>query len=752
VLYKTLTRCCVHLFILFPSFIFSQEIKILSLKDKSAVPFAFVRITADKMLFQQITDAEGKVVIGNTYNDSVKHTLTVKSVGFALYTNTLSGSELNSLTVIYVKPDTIQLNEVVVTAQYQPTRMEASVQKIKIIDKEKIQQMGAVNLRDVLTNQLNVRLQQDNVLGCTMNMQGISGENVKILVDGVPIIGRLNGNIDLTQINMNNVERIEIIEGPLSVQYGTNALAGTINIITKKGIKNTQTVGITSYYESIGTYNLTGDATFSRKKYTVQLSGGRNYFDGWSATDPLVDFPRPTIADSTRHKQWKPKEQYFASVGYHYQFKKIGIAYKSDYFNEKVTNRGYPRAPYGETSFDDYYFTNRIDNSINVNGNLSKNWKVVSTTSFNYYKRIKKTVYKDLTNLEEQLSSSNDQDTSRFTLLMSRASFIHAKDSTKLNYEVGYDVNYESVLSKRIEKRIQNMGDYALFATAEYKPFQQLVIKPGIRYAYNTNYVSPFVPSINLKWNIAPKHNVRASYARGFRAPTIKELYFYFVDINHNIIGNEKLKSENSTNYSVSYNYNTPIKNVTYKLDVSLFYNDMFNLITLAQITGTEYSYVNIGRYKTIGAQLSTTINYKKLTIQLGFNYTGTYNKLSESTSLAPFNYSPEALSNISYHFSKQKMTISIFYKYNGKLPGYVLVNETIQQRFMDDYQLMDATISKLFFKDHISLVVGCKNVFNVQNIASNLSSGVHSSNATSVALATGRNYFIKMSLNLKSN
>ena len=58
------------------------------------------------------------------------------------------------------------------------------------------------------------------------------------MIDDVAVIGRLNGNIDLSQINLNNVERIEIVEGPLSVEYGTDALAGTINLITKSTENN----------------------------------------------------------------------------------------------------------------------------------------------------------------------------------------------------------------------------------------------------------------------------------------------------------------------------------------------------------------------------------------------------------------------------------------------------------------------------------------------------------------------------------
>lgn len=743
-----------YLFLLLflPISVMCQELKILSSKDKMPVPFAFFTLKSTNYFSQQISDVNGFVSLDNikAIVDSSIYNIEIKSIGYVFHSQKIIGIDLKSTKMIYIKEDNLNLNEVVITAQYEPTIAEASIQKIKIIDKEKIQQMGAVNLRDVLTNQLNVRLQQDNILGCNMNLQGVSGENVKILMDGVPMIGRLNGHIDLSQINMNNVERIEITEGPLSVQYGTNALAGTINIITKKSKYQTQTIGITSYYESIGAYNLTGDATLSKNKHSLQLSGGRNYFDGWNPSDKLFYFPKPHIADSTRFKQWKAKEQYFGSIGYQYQFKKANVGYKGDYFNEKISNRGYPRAPYAETSFDDYYYTQRIDNSIQLNAKLSKIWSVVSTSSYNYYSRIKKTYYKDLTTLNEQLSgNSSDQDTSRFSLIMSRASFVHKKDSAKLNYELGYDINYETALGKRIENKTQAMGDYALFATAEYKPLNKLILKPGLRYAYNTNYNSPLIPSLNLKWDIATKHKLRASYAKGFRAPTIKELYFYFVDINHNILGNKNLKAENSNNYSLSYNYSTSIKKINYKLDASLFYNDIYNLISLAQTTNTEYSYINIGKYKTIGIQLGNTIKYNELTTQIGFNYTGRYNELSENQTIPQFNYSPEVQCNLSYRFKKQKTTIALFYKYNGKLPSYTLINNEVVQSFVNHYQMMDATISKLFLKEKIALSVGCKNLFDIQNISTNISGGVHSTNASSTALATGRNYFIKLSINL---
>jgi len=118
----------------------------------------------------------------------------------------------------------IDIEDVVVTAQYAPTDSRNALQEIRTITKETIKRRGANNLEQLLSFETNIRINQDAVLGSSMSLGGIGGQNVKIMIDGVPVIGRLNGNVDLSQINLNQVERVEIVEGPLSVYYGTDAL------------------------------------------------------------------------------------------------------------------------------------------------------------------------------------------------------------------------------------------------------------------------------------------------------------------------------------------------------------------------------------------------------------------------------------------------------------------------------------------------------------------------------------------------
>ena len=130
-----------------------------------------------------------------------------------------------------------ELGEVVVTGQYKPQSAKNSVYQVRTISKERIQKQGATKLQDVLSNELNIRFSQDLATGGSdITMMGLKGQNVKILIDGLPMVGRqgTSNEIDINQIDINSIERIEIVEGPMSVVYGADALAGVINIITKK--------------------------------------------------------------------------------------------------------------------------------------------------------------------------------------------------------------------------------------------------------------------------------------------------------------------------------------------------------------------------------------------------------------------------------------------------------------------------------------------------------------------------------------
>lgn len=656
------------------------------------------------------------------------------------------------------------LEEMVITAQYAPTLAEKAVQAIRVIDSKKIRTMGAQNLRDVLTNELNIRITQDNVLGSGMSLQGISGQNIKLLVDGVPLTGRLNGNIDLSQINMINVERIEIIEGPLSVNYGTDALGGTINIITNNKQSAPITCSSTNYYESQGNYNFSAKLGLKYKRESLTFNASRYYFDGWNPTDKAFLYERKELADSNRFEQWKPKTNHTLTGSYTHDFNKLKLGFTSDYFIETVINRGAPRLPYFETAFDDYYHTNRTKQAINLTGDIGKNLYLQLLAAYTQFKRVKNTYFKDLTTLEQDLTTNpSDQDTASFKNFVSRGSISTKNRARKINGEVGYDFNYEIGTGARIENLKQDIGDIALFASAEYEVLPALTIRPGVRASYNTDYKAPVVPSLHIKYafggkrdtnningNQSKQFTLRLSYARGFRSPSLKELYFYFVDINHNITGNPDLKAETSNNFNGSLRFTPKTKKQVLSFELAAFYNRINQLISLAQATSTTYSYFNIDNYQTVGAQINSDFSIHKVKITAGIAHVGRYNQLSETTDATTFSFSPEVRFNVVYDWVKPAVSFGLFYKYTGKTPGYnVDASGNLYQTMIQDYHTADLSLQKQFFKKRLQVGFGIKNLMNVRNINGVSTSSVHGNTTSTISVGTGRTYFFKIDFQL---
>lgn len=723
-----------------------QKIQLVDQSDNTVIIGAKATIISEETEFYFRSDTEGAFFI----NAPVKYPFDyeIYAVGFDTLVGTISETQKNKTSITLKLSPNRLFETVLVTAQYQPTLTTNSIQKSTVISSETIRQSGAVNLADILTYQTNIRLSQDNILGSSMSLGGLSGQNVKLLIDGVPVIGRQDGNIDLSQINLSNVERIEIIEGPLSVNYGTNALAGTINLITKKKQKKTVSVTVNPYYESIGNFNLTGDIGIRIKKQLFKISGGRNFFDGWSASDAFFELPKARLADTSRFKTWKPKEQWFFEGRYTLTFNSWSLSPFVRYFDEVILNRGLPLAPYQEFGLDDYYHTLRKDIGITTDFKFKKG-KLKALISHNQFERNKNTYVKNLTDLSQTLSaSSGAQDTSLFSLTNFRSNYIH-NFNQKISLETGLDLTYETAQGKRIEGVNKTQGNYAVFVTTEWNPIKNLTLKPGVRYAVNTNYNAPLTPSVNLLYKIK-NIRIRGAVARGFRAPTLKELYFDFVDINHNIQGNQDLNSEFSYNYSIGLGWRKLVnKKRLVTLDYNVFYNDIENLITLGGLPDGSFTYINIGTFKTLGNQLKFSFKSKRLTATVAGSYIGRYNVLSDELSaIDPFSFSPEASLNFSYALVKEWLKVNSFYKFNGPLQRYSFSDNEIQLNKQNSYSILDLSLSFALFKKHVLVTTGAKNILNVSTVqVLGTTGGVHSGSGNLNA-ARGTSVFVAVKYN----
>lgn len=712
-------------------------------KPVSTVP---VRLTdsISSAVFSTVTDIRGNMLLpASFFKDERRVSLLLEAGGFLPLRFSCAGGDT---LVLGIHPEWTDIGEVVVTGQLSERSSDASVQKVRVIDRSTMDAKGAVNLRDVLQSELNIRISQDQVLGSGMSLQGMSGQNVKILIDGVPVIGRVDGEIDLSQINLASIDRIEIVEGPSSVNYGSNALAGTINLITKKREHYGQNFQLNTYVESVGNYNLDARYAIRLKKTQLQLTGVRNFFDGWISGDPFYEFPRSKIADSGRYKSWNPKMQYQGSIRWIVPVKRLLLTPYLDYFTEHITNRGLPRAPYFNTAFDDHYLTARINAGMLIDIRIGERNKLSGVAAFNEYERIKNTYIKNLNTLAQQLTSTaGDQDTTRFTSWMSRLSFVHRLRDSTTHLETGYDINSETAYGNRIKGGHQTITELALFTNAEWGR-KGFVAKPGARYTHNSAYGSSFTPAVHLKYSFR-KWDFRTGVASGFRSPAIKELYLDFVDINHNIQGNTALQPETSLHYQLWISKKMNLGKIPFSVDANGYYQQVQHKIALAQnSTGTVYSYFNLDEYEATGAQLSMEARPGRHSLRIGGALMGTRSNLTVNG----FAFSPELSAAGTCFWSKAQLTITAFYKYTGRVLVYLKTEEeTPETTFMNDYQLLDMSLSRPFWKKRMIATVGGKNLLNVRQVVSGNASGAHSGGTGSTPVGWGRSIYVKLQFNL---
>jgi Outer membrane receptor for ferrienterochelin and colicins len=432
---------------------------VIIVRDKQSflpLPGTEIRLNQGDKSITTFTNKDGTLTL---HQVQFPITLICLTAGYNTLTKELNACDSSSCNIeIFLTPSAINLNDVVVTGQVIPILAKQSIYKVQTISAEELQKRGSVTLNDALSFELNNLVNNDNVLGSSVSMNGISGQNIKILVNGIPLSGRENGNIDLGQLNLVNIKRVEMIQGPMNVIYGSNAMGGVINLITQTPEKR-KGFGIRTLIESVGRYNFSGYTNLFHKNHQTQINLARNFFQGWN--------PQGT---GDRFQLWKPKTQYTGDINHRWQAtEQLEIQYFGSILSEKITNKGTPIInPYEGYAFDEYYRTRRILNSINTTWRLTPHETFTTTNSYTLYARIKNRFRKDLVTMEQvETKSASDQDTSIFNTLNLRG-VISSDRFNQLQLQAGYDWNYDIGKSFRLAQDIQHIQDLGLFSSLLY--------------------------------------------------------------------------------------------------------------------------------------------------------------------------------------------------------------------------------------------------------------------------------------------
>jgi outer membrane receptor for ferrienterochelin and colicins len=649
----------------------------------------------------------------------------------------------------------IGLDDVVVTATFAPTHSRSAIHEIRVLDRVDIERLQARNLHQLLTTDASLRIQEDRFLGSKTSLLGIGGQNVKILIDGVPVIGRLDGNLDLGQIHLDDVEQVEIVEGPLSVNYGTDALAGVINIITKKSQLEKIKTSLDLAFDEKGEKSATANVGYRpAKNWYLGLNGGIDDFDGY---DP----------DSTRSQLWSPKEQIYGGATVRFLPSEVhDVKYSLNYLDETITNVGDIRRPqFKPYAFDESYHTRRMDQVLHYDGTYDEAWYLSSFLSYNRFDREVKAWRQDIeTSIQSPLTA--DQDTSVIQSWNWRATLSHQPQEGKFSFQLGTDLRSDVSKGGRIDNGGDNeasIEDYAVFGSARFRLLDRVILDGGLRYSYNSKFTTPIVPTFNIKYELNENWTFRGSYGKGFRSPDIKELFFNFVDVNHFVVGNPSLRPEHSNNFQAGFTYYRFFRGQEVTFGLKAFYNDIRDKIDLFEYLETpggvipaldtvtnEFTYFNLEEFRTTGLGIRFGFDEARWKCRVGYNLVGTLEpRITKKFRAAEsYNFSNELSVDVRYRIPVIDTDINLLGRYYDRLISFYPAqdangNEILGKRIQDGYSIVDLKLSRSFWQERIRLNGGVKNVLNVKRTEVNGGEGdMHGANTTILHISPGRSFF----------
>ncbi len=691
----------------------------------------------------------------------------ITAVGFILYCFSVTAQEKQVPDTTFSK----EMNEVIITATRNERKLGNVAVPVSIISQKNIQQAASLRLKDILQEQPGLFLTSG--FGVGIQMQGLNPDYTLILIDGEPLVGRTSGVLDLNRVTTGNIKKIEIVKGPSSSLYGSEALAGVVNIISDKSYSSKLNASV-----RYGTYN-TFDANINAATRVGRL--GINAFinqyntDGYSIRPNTVERSKLPISRTTPQIQFNyplsNKTNINLSVRYNYEHIKNELA---------VSNNGQVTYSNGR----------EINKDLNISPSITHTFSSKLKSSLHLYATRFEGSQKLVTSGGQ---GYDDYFLQRFYRIEDQTDYSITK-SISLVAGVGY--LKEFVNSSRYDDKNsckENEVKYGFLQT-EWNPFKKMTLIGGFRYDNNKLYASAFSPKIAVKFNVNSRISFQASYGKGFKAPDFRQLYLNFTNTSagsYSVFGAleaqqiiktlddaglikqyeedfyrlQALRPEYSNGFNAGFTV-YPLKKVQWQLN--FFRNDIKDLIE-ARLVATRqdntqiYSYVNIQRAFTEG--IETNIKYllnKNFTIDAGYQYLQTADKdelkkvkagnyyytrdannysvlLKRSDYIGLPNRSPHmATLKISYEAPKQKWFANIRAVYRSKWvvfdkDGNGIYNK--QDEFADAYVLLNSSAG-ISFRKNFRLQVGAENILDHVD-------------ANNLPNAAGRTFFATLSYNI---
>ena len=649
-------------------------------QDSRPLMGAKISVKGDRSL-KAVSNDQGKYSLSIPHNQNI--TLQVSYLGFQ--GEQIELKQTDTKHTFYLKEDNTDLNEVVVTGTRTPRVLKDAPILTRVISSEDIAKSDATNIGDLLQTELpGIEFSFAMDQQTSLNMQGFGGNAVLFLVDGERVAGETLDNIDYSRLSLDNVERIEIVKGAASSLYGSNAVGGVVNLISKKADKPwTLNLNAKAGAHEEQRY---GAAVGSKTKHTNNMLNVQyNQFGSYLLKGETPENDVRCMGS----KVWNFKDRFVYKP-----IEDLELTAKAGYFFRERDN--------SEMKKDRYRGFNA-----GLRGNYA--FTQASNLELSYaFDQYDKSDYSPVSDLDVR-DYSNVQHITR--------TLYNQTFDGKHYLTIGADYMRDYLMSYQFTDGAHKQHTADAFAQFDWNPTKSFNVIAGLRYDYfsaaEMQHVSPKL-GVMYKFNHG---SVRASYASGFRAPTLKEMYMNFDMASiFWIYGNPDLKAESSNNLLLTGEYNLGRYNFT----LSGFYNLVNNRITTAWNQALDgMKYTNMAKLRIGGVDANASVKYPcGFGARISYVYTHEHIKKGEPLTSSTRPHTATAR----FEYDKRWKNYGFNLSLTGRVLSDVTVDEYTQSNSYEETERVHYpgyTIWKLHLNQHIwrginlSLIVD--NLFNYQ-------------------------------------
>jgi outer membrane receptor for ferrienterochelin and colicins len=648
----------------------------------NGLPIIGANVTIQGTKYGTATNDKGIFILQNI--PAGEYQLTIDFIGYKLSSSPiLNITEKDPEIITFIMEEDVYLtSEIVVTGTRTNRLIKDSPVTTEVIHADEIKNLGAENVGEVLEERAGIIINQDGVRGGLLSaqLQGLNGDHTLIMIDGSPVIGRIAGQLDLSRISVQNIDRIEIVKGAASSLYGSEAVGGVINIITREPEESFKYFG----NANIGSYrslNAKLDLSFAKNKTSFLTTAESHRSDGYDLD--------PTTANTTAD----------AFVNYSL-FGKIKQKV-SDVYSLQASANYFTQHQEG---FDGGF---RLTDTRTWYISANNDWILNNLSNFKF--RLYHTSYtKDIN--REDVNVLNIEG-------LSRAEFIYNRVIDNHILTIGAEGSYNQLESNRLEEGLRSVQNTSFYVQDEI--FHKWIeYNFGIRLDYHSEFKWNYSPKVGLLIKPGERFRIRGSLSNGFRAPNFVELY---LDLDHSgltsqpyiAFGNPNLTPETSLSLNIGLEYHASTQTI-FKLNG--FHNTLKNMINSVFLyTNSDgvqfYTYENLASAKTRGIEFDGLLRFwDSYRLTLGYSYLETFD-LSRNQ---PFFNRPKHSARIKFDWEYDTLGFSgnLRWRYIGERLYITMQGE---ETIAPWYAMWFIRLKQRVFNP-VSLFVEVNNIFDYQN------------------------------------